>query len=248
MELKDATVLIVDDEVVLLGIFKGWFEREGCRVLTAENGAVALNLLTTNHVDVVLSDIRMPVLDGVGLAKRLEQTNNYQTKIIFISGYSDLDKRECYGLGVEAYVPKPVRRGDLISVVKRRLMDRDELWRMPPGAGSYQTLDAAFESFLDALERGLIAFGRGGFCVRSAFVAQVDEAIKLCLEFKADRRLLVGQGVVRWRVRQEEQIGIEITYIDEANRASVVGLLERNRTASFIPRNSYATTNINGSH
>jgi CheY-like chemotaxis protein len=68
MELKDATVLIVDDEPMLLDIFSEWLQEEKCRVLTAGNGAAALEILRNHHVDVVVSDVRMPVMDGYSSA------------------------------------------------------------------------------------------------------------------------------------------------------------------------------------
>jgi two-component system KDP operon response regulator KdpE len=131
MKLKDAVVLIADDETGLLRIFRMWFEREGCRVLTAENGREALQLATDNHVDVLVSDIRMPVLDGIELAKRLNATGTYLPKIIFVSGFTDLSEREAYALGAQAMLAKPIRRAELVSAVDRSLMDLEERWRQP---------------------------------------------------------------------------------------------------------------------
>jgi len=244
VQLTEATILIVDDEEGLLGIYKGWFKREGCRVLTAANGAAALELAMKNRVDVILSDIRMPVMDGVELTKRLKETKKYIPKIIFISGFTDLDERETYDLGIEAKLSKPIRRQDLVSVVRKSLMVRDELWRSPPPIAPQKTLNDVFESLAAARDNGLIAFGRGGFSIHSLLAVQAGETIELRLEFKADRHTLAGRGIVRWTARHEEQIGVEITYVDEANRAWVVGLAEGGESVSFVPRTSRATVNI----
>ena len=72
MELKYATVLVVDDESMLLDIFREWLEEEHCGVLTARDGAAALQILRDQHVDVVVSDVRMPVMDGIVLLKNLK--------------------------------------------------------------------------------------------------------------------------------------------------------------------------------
>ena len=244
MQLKDATVLIVDDEVALLEIFKGWFAREGCRVLTAENGAAALELMNAHHVDVVVSDIRMPVLDGIGLAKAIKESTRYFPKIIFISGFGGVETREACDLGIEAELSKPVKRTKLLSTAQWCLTDREELWRNPSDAAAGRTVVAAFASLSAATQEGLIAFGRGGFCLRSVVAAQTGGAIGLRLEFKADGHVLAGQGVVRWVARQEEQIGIEIVSVDEADRAWVAGVAERNETISFIPRTSSARAGV----
>jgi len=53
MELKEATVMVVDDEPMLLDIFGGWLQEENCRVLTAGDGAAALQILRNHNVDVI---------------------------------------------------------------------------------------------------------------------------------------------------------------------------------------------------
>jgi CheY-like chemotaxis protein len=117
MELKYATVLVVDDESMLLDIFREWLEEEHCGVLTARDGAAALQILRDQHVDVVVSDVRMPVMDGIVLLKNLTtyvgMSQNIcppkMPKMIFISGFTDLEPREAYDLGVEVIMQKPIK-------------------------------------------------------------------------------------------------------------------------------------------
>jgi len=120
MELKDATVLIADDEGDLLEILKRWFEREGARVVTAGNGALALEQLAANRVDVIVSDVRMPVMDGLELAKRINEGSDHP-KIVFVTGYADIDQRACVELGVTAILPKPVKRQEILGAVRQAL-------------------------------------------------------------------------------------------------------------------------------
>ena len=238
MNLKDATVLVVDDEAALVDIVQGWFQREGCRVLTAENGAQALELVRANQIDAVVSDIRMPVMDGIGLAKSLKARGGHAPRIVFVSGFTDVSERDCFDLGVEAILSKPVKRPNLLAVVQRSLIQREMLWREPVAATPAAELDAVFPSLPIARERGLIAFGRGGVCLRSTVAAPVDRPIALHLEFAADRLALVGQGIVRWADHRDDQIGIEIVHVDDAHRGWVARLAEQNDSMSFIPRSS----------
>ena len=78
MKLKDTTVLVVDDEPMLLDIFRDWLQEEDCHVWTAGDGAAALQILRDNHVDVIVSDVRMPVMDGVALVKKLPMSSPNQ--------------------------------------------------------------------------------------------------------------------------------------------------------------------------
>ena len=50
---------------MLLDIFGEWLQEENCRALTAGDGAAALQILRNHHADVIVSDVRMPVMDGI---------------------------------------------------------------------------------------------------------------------------------------------------------------------------------------
>ena len=236
MQLNGATILVADDEVAVVESLQVWLERAGCRVLTAGNGAVALEIATSSRIDVLVSDIRMPVMNGLELAKRLKDGTACQTRVIFMTGFSEFSDRETFDHGVEAILSKPFRRQDFVAAVRRCLTPHDALWQLPPAVDPQKTLHAAFESLPVALQDGAIAFGRGGFAVRSSLGARVGEAIGLRLEFGADGRSLTGQGIVRWLAPNEGQIGVEITHVADQDRAWVVGMAERPEMVAFIPR------------
>jgi CheY-like chemotaxis protein len=204
-------------------------------VLVAEDGAEALNIIQANQVDVVVSDVRMPVMDGITLLKKVK-ASGYKSSVMFVSGFTDVIKpRESYDLGVEAVMSKPVERKQLIAAVTRILAERDELWRFPPGARAEAVLDATFDSLAVALSQGLLALGRGGFCIHST-LKLAEGPVDLLLDFKVDKRTVTGQGIVRWTTSPEAEIGVEITYIDDANRAWMISLTGPNTSLSFIPR------------
>jgi CheY-like chemotaxis protein len=238
MQMKDATILVVDDEVVLLNIFMRWIEREGARVFTARNGVEALQLLEANPVDMIISDVRMPKMDGIELARRVRKIGRYFPKIIFVSGFGNIDERECCDLGIEFKLAKPIRRDSLVSTVQMCLTSRDQLWRGPPELTAERTLDVDFQSLREAEDRGLIGFGYGGICVHSAPFVHDGETIGLNVRFAADHHAIAGQGVVRWTAADEQQFGIMISYVDDRNRAWLVDLPERKRAVSFIPRST----------
>jgi CheY-like chemotaxis protein len=234
MQLKDATILVVDDEPDWRTIIGDWFRRQGSHVLVAENGTEALTIIKAKDVDVVVSDIRMPVMDGITLLRNIKASESYKPSVMFISGFSDIGAGEAYDLGVEAMMSKPVERKDLISAVKRVLAGRDELWQVAPGQKPAATLNATFDSLETALHLGLLAFGRGGFRIHSTHNLR-EGPVNVLLDFQADARRVTGRGIVRWTASAEAEIGVEITYIDDSNRAWVIGLTEANKSFSFIP-------------
>src|ERR1700741_1696376 len=134
MELKQSSILIVDDEPFLREIMGGWLARVAGQVFSAGNGVQALEVLADNKIDLILSDIRMPVMDGLTLLKKIKETRVQTPEVIFLSGFSDVPLREAYDMGAEAILEKPISREELLDIAKRALTGAEELWGNPPCA------------------------------------------------------------------------------------------------------------------
>jgi DNA-binding response OmpR family regulator len=80
-------ILIVDDESVLTAVLAEVFDSEGFTVRTAPNGAIALNEHTRDPADIILSDVMMPVLDGLALIGALRERGD-STPVILMSAAS----------------------------------------------------------------------------------------------------------------------------------------------------------------
>ena len=239
MELTDATVLVVDDEPMLLDIFGEWLQEENCRVLTAGDGAAALQSLRNHHVDVIVSDVRMPVMDGILLLKNLTTysglSKSYRPpKMIFITGFTDLEPREAYNLGVEAILQKPLDRAQFVGTVRRTLRSHEQTWSEPSTPGG-MPLHVALPRVSAAIEQGRIAFGRGGFCLYSSSPVR-EGPVRFDLEFEGERVSFAGHGLIRWAEPDERLVGVEISDIDEPCREWAFGLIGANSGSSYIPR------------
>ena len=218
MELKESTVLIVDDEPMLLEIFGEWLQEENCRVLTAGDGAAALQILGSHHADVVVSDVRMPVIDRILLLEDLTTNvdlsrGSHPPKTIFIS-FTDLEPREAYGLGVDAILQKPIDRVRMVDVVRRALRSHEETWSEPATPGG-MPLHVALPHVSAAIEQGRIGFGRGGFCLY--FSSRMREGpVRFDLEFEDWDIGLARQGLIRWAEPDECLLGVEILNLASA--------------------------------
>jgi two-component system chemotaxis response regulator CheY len=234
MELKRASILLVEDEPILREIMGEWLGRMVGQVFCAEDGVEALKLVTGNRIDLLISDVRMPGMDGIALLKKINETKGHRPPMIFITGFSDLPLRQAHDIGADAILEKPIRREELLSIVKHSLMKADELWRELPETAPEMQLKISMESLASALEEKRIAFGRRGFCL--AFPDSLHEGpLEFTLEFQSDQRALSGHGVVRWIAPEEHQAGIEITYLDDAGRGWLIDLLEQSAPVAFIP-------------
>jgi CheY-like chemotaxis protein len=120
MRLEGATILVVDDEPDLREIFSAWLQQAGCMVFTAANGAEALEALEARKIDAMISDIRMPIMDGMALVRAIHE-KKLAIPIVLVSGYVNAGPRWMYGLGVEAVMEKPLTRKDLLGVLERSL-------------------------------------------------------------------------------------------------------------------------------
>jgi response regulator RpfG family c-di-GMP phosphodiesterase len=116
------TLLLVDDEPSILSALRRLFRPCGYRILTSESGAGGLELLAKEDVDLVISDMRMPEMDG---AQFLEQVRTGWPRIIriLLTGYADItstvnaiNKGEIY-----RYVSKPWDDHDIVLMVRDAL-------------------------------------------------------------------------------------------------------------------------------
>lgn len=125
------SIMIVDDEKAIRDSLPAVvdFEQFGFRVCqTARNGQDALEKIKKEHPDVLLLDIRMPILDGLGLLKILaEEMKEYHPFVIMLSGYSDFEyARTAIRYGVKAYLTKPLDEDELIKELEELRAELDE--------------------------------------------------------------------------------------------------------------------------
>jgi CheY-like chemotaxis protein len=84
-------ILLVDDNEDYLSLMKEVLDHHGYTVHTAKDGMEGCEVLTESDIDLIISDIRMPRLDGVKLHAFAREIDRYKsTKFIFISGYGDI--------------------------------------------------------------------------------------------------------------------------------------------------------------
>jgi YesN/AraC family two-component response regulator len=118
MTLDEVTILIVDDEPILQEVCALWLKRGGYQqVLTASNGLEALVILEERKVDVLITDIHMPKMDGVVLIRTIRERGFSILGIISISAYTDVDLAEMSNLGVKKFLEKPFTSEILLEAV-----------------------------------------------------------------------------------------------------------------------------------
>src|ERR1700750_120100 len=103
-----AKILVIDDEKAIRRSIREILEFEKHTVDEAEDGQTALNLALKNNYDVVLSDIKMPKLDGTELLQKLIE-NNVSSSIIMMSGHGTIETAvDAVRKGAYDYLAKPI--------------------------------------------------------------------------------------------------------------------------------------------
>ncbi len=135
------TILLVDDDPILQVALSRRLQAQNYQVLQAKSAKVALDLLATKTVDVVVSDIMMPGMDGLEFCKHLRATPAGQIlPFIFLSNLGEVNDRvQGHLIGADDYLPKPFHVKELIAKVQGAIA-RSERMRgiftqpaLPPG-------------------------------------------------------------------------------------------------------------------
>jgi two-component system response regulator PilR (NtrC family) len=122
-------ILIADDEQSMREWMRLLFQRDGFDVLTAEDGMAARDLVTREYVDVVLTDIRMPRLDGVKLMQSVRELAPDAIVLMMTAHWTrDSDEwKEARDLGAAALFEKPFRDVNLVTMQVRQLLESRRL-------------------------------------------------------------------------------------------------------------------------
>jgi two-component system response regulator PilR (NtrC family) len=122
-------ILIADDEQSMREWMRLLFQRDGFEVLTAEDGIAARETIAREYVDVVLTDIRMPRLDGVALLRSIRESAPDVIVTMMTAHWSQdsEDWAEAHSKGAEALFEKPFRDVNLVTMQVRQLLESRRL-------------------------------------------------------------------------------------------------------------------------
>lgn len=195
-----ATVLFVDDEASILSSLRRLFRPQGYRILVAESGAAGLDILAKEPVDLVVSDMRMPEMDGAAF---LEKVRAGWPKVvrILLTGYADItstinaiNKGEIY-----RYIAKPWDDNDIVLIV-RDALDRQ---RLEHENARLLALTTSQNEELKALNSGLEARVKE----RTAELEQVNSFLNLAND-KLKQNFLVSIKVFSSLMELRESAGV----------------------------------------
>jgi len=131
---QDIRIVVADDEDIVCSLVKDTLEDDGFLVWTASNGIGALKHLETHKANLVITDIRMPSMDGIELVRRAREANP-DLVVIFMTGYANLNSaKEAIKQGALEYIMKPFELTEIRQAVGRAVEKiRREVTDKAPG-------------------------------------------------------------------------------------------------------------------
>ena len=118
-------ILVVDDEPNLRRVLSALLARDDYDVHTAEDGEQALAVLNEHHIDMVVTDLRMPKMDGMELLRRVRAIDE-ELPVVIITAHGTVDNAvEALKTGAIDYITKPFDQTEVRTIVKKALRTRD---------------------------------------------------------------------------------------------------------------------------
>jgi len=119
------SILLVDDDEQLCTSIGRMFERSGYKVTTAHDGREALDVLSDDNIDLVISDLRMPNVDGIELMEEIKR-KKIDVPIIFLTAYGEIESyMDLMNMGAFEYLNKPLDVKEILRTARKVLAERE---------------------------------------------------------------------------------------------------------------------------
>ena len=150
---KPIHVIVADDEEIVLSLVRDMLEDEGHLVEVASNGPDALKLVEETPVDLIITDIRMPHMNGIELAAKAREIRP-DVVVIFITGYADLNSaKDAIKQGAFEYILKPFELNEIRQAVHKAVQKIHQITANKDGGAQLERLSDLSQMLYTAGDR-----------------------------------------------------------------------------------------------
>ena len=233
-------ILCVDDSESNLNILEAALVPSGYKVILSESGESALEIINQQKIDLVLLDVKMPVLNGFEVCKRIKDDERYQNiPVVLVTGLTSKEERiEGIEAGAEDFISKPFDQTELLTRIKMLLKMKD----------LHDNLDSAYDKITDLTgfgKRMVMLFDPMNFNFISSFDDIVNNVIRRTAE-AADKPRMVVVGFIdekivwQWYLFESLPTGIRRTWLklDIHNSLNLPGKTDTGGLKTFIYNNA----------
>lgn len=119
--MEQHSILVVDDELLIRDLLYDFFQQQGWKISVAENGEKALEILRSRKIDLLLTDIKMPQMDGLSLTSQVRELYP-EIPVVLMTGYPSVETAvEGIRAKVEDYIIKPFNINKLFKSLKSQI-------------------------------------------------------------------------------------------------------------------------------
>ncbi len=206
-------ILLVDDDVAIRSLVSCYFEKQGYRVSTSNDGVGMYAILETEQVDLILLDINLPgAQDGFMLTRDLRSRSDIG--IILISGRTDcIDRIVGLEMGADDYYTKPLELRELLARVKNLL------WRVSLSSNSFENKEESANE-----NKEIIQIDDWAFDINRRVLSKDSELVKLT---KAEYEMLIAFTANKNRVMSRDRLLNLISHRVDAPNDRMVDVLVR---------------------
>ncbi len=239
-------VVVVEDEDDLRETVAFQLEMRGLQVRSARDASEALKLLEERMPDVVLTDLKMPGMDGLGLLDAVRKNKGPSPAVILMTGMTEFELADGYNRGLDAIITKPFEGTVLEDAVIHCMLPIPERWSESNSNSQAPRarLTLNFPQSLNQLiSENRFRIGRGGLALRMSKDFHLRTQTELDLSFRFEsgtpNRLSLS-GIVRWLRSSKSDpstrlCGIEFTSLNSEMSELVQKLSQESGTSAFIP-------------
>ena len=120
------TILVVDDELLIRDLLYDFFSGQGWNIAVAEDGEKALELVQSRQIDLVLTDLKMPNMDGITLSTEIKESHP-ELPIMVMTAYPSVESAvQALRLKLDDYIVKPFNINQLYKNVEKTLNDKSK--------------------------------------------------------------------------------------------------------------------------
>jgi len=214
---SDYTILIVDDIKANVMLLKALIKKHGYNVIEASNGKECLDRLYSQHPDMILMDVMMPILDGFGALERIRQgTEHNDIPVIMITALDNKDDIvKGFTLGADDYISKPFNNDELLVRIKHIIAllaaRRDLLYTMKNRDRLYSVIAHDLRSPLSSIKMilNLLITELGDGKISEEYYDMLNEANRTSEEL-----FILLDNLLKWTKTQIGKTNVVIQEID----------------------------------
>jgi len=209
--MKETSILVADDEYnARMGVsftLRQW-GKGGCEVDVAENGLQSLHYLRERSYDLLITDIRMPLMNGIELLEALRK-ENIGVPTILLTGFAEFEyAQQGLRLGAVDYLLKPIQQDQLIQAVERALKPAKEN-RKPDDSGEAQPLTKSNNAYIVAALQYIHDHIGETLAIKEVARHVHLNSSYLSVLFKEEAGLNFIEYVTRLRIRKAKELLLE---------------------------------------